>query len=136
MLCRVTGYGLRVSWRRVGCRRGHVEWSAVELTVDSSEPPEDAMRALGALYGVTLVVSSEVPDARRPAQNSTLKRRKRSAATRPRTGAPAVDSDAGEWAGSPSNAEVRAWARRTGLSVSDRGRVPASVLRGYRNAHQ
>ena len=89
------------------------------------------MRILGALYGVTLVVSTEVPDARRPAQKSTVKRRKRAAATKPRTGAPAVDADAGESAGSPSNAEVRAWARRTGFSVSDRGRVPASVLREY-----
>ena len=101
----------------VGCRRGDVEWSAVKLTVDSSEPLENAMRVLGALYGVTLVVSSEVPEASVPAQHSAVKRRKRSAA-------------------SPSNAEVRAWARRTGLSVSDRGRVPASVLQEYRNAHQ
>ena len=114
---------------------GHVERSAVKLTVDSNEPLEDAMRVLGALYGVTLVVSSEVPDARRPAQGRVT-RRKRSTATKPRTGAPAVDSDAAESAGSPSNAEVRAWARRTGLSVSDRGRVPASVLKEYRNAHQ
>ena len=94
------------------------------------------MRVLGALYGVTLVVSSEVPDARRPAQKSMVQRRKRSAAPRPRTGAPKVDANAGESAGSPSNAEVRAWARRTGLSVSDRGRVPASVLKEYRTAHQ
>ena len=108
----------------------------MKLTVDSSEPLEDAMRVLGALYGVTLVVSSEVPDARRPAQNSTGKRRKRSTATKPRTGAPAADADAGELAGSPSNAEVRAWARQSGVSTRDRGRVPASVLKEYRNAHQ
>jgi hypothetical protein len=101
-----------------------------------ANPLEDAMRVLGALYGVTLVVSSEVPEARRPAQHSAVKRRKRKAAMKPRTGAPAVDTGAGESVGSPSNAEVRAWARRTGLSVSDRGRVPASVLKEYRNAHQ
>ena len=120
----------------VGCRSGDVEWSAVKLTVESSEPLEDAMRVLGALYRVTLVVSSEAPDARMPAQKSTVKRRKRAAATKPRTRARAVDTDAGESAGSSSSAEVRAWARRTGLSVNDRGRVPASVLKEYRNAHQ
>ena len=108
----------------------------MKLTVDSNEPLEDAMRVLGALYGVTLVVSREVPDARRPAQKSGVTSKKRSPARKPRAGASAVDADAGESAGSPSNAEVRAWARRTGLSVSDRGRVPASVLKEYRNAHQ
>jgi hypothetical protein len=115
---------------------GHVKRSAVKLTVDSNEPLEDAMRVLGALYGVTLVVSREVSDPRRPAQKGRVTRRKGSTARKPRTGASAVDADAGESAGTPSNAEVRAWARRTGLSVSDRGRVPASVLKEYRNAHQ
>jgi hypothetical protein len=37
--------------------------------------------------------------------------------------------------GSPSNSELRSWARENGVAVSDRGRVPASVLTAYRNAH-
>ena len=31
--------------------------------------------------------------------------------------------------------EVRAWARRAGLKVSDRGRIPADVLSRYESAH-
>lgn len=132
MLCRVTNL-VATTWVAVA---GHDERSAVKLTVDSSEPLEDALRVLGALYGVTLVVSSEVPGARRPARHGTVKGRKRSAGARRRPGAAAVDAGAGESAGSASSAEVRAWARRTGLSVSDRGRVPASVLKEYRDAHR
>lgn len=114
----------------------------MKLTVDSSEPLEDAMRVLGALYGVTLVISSEAPDGKAPAQPRT-RRRTRAAPTKSRTGAPAGAGVAGQSrkgtaarsAGSASNAEVRAWARRTGLTVRDRGRVPASVLNAYRDAH-
>lgn len=37
--------------------------------------------------------------------------------------------------GVPSNAEVRSWARENGLTISDRRRVPASVMAAYRSAH-
>lgn len=36
---------------------------------------------------------------------------------------------------SPSNTELRSWARANGLTVSDRGRVPTSVRSAYRSAH-
>jgi len=35
----------------------------------------------------------------------------------------------------PSPAEVRAWARCAGWSISDRGRVPAAAVTAYRHAH-
>ena len=35
----------------------------------------------------------------------------------------------------PDSASVRAWAREEGLQVSDRGRVPADILRRYEAAH-
>jgi len=100
------------------------------------------MRVLGALYGVTLVVSSDEQDASRPATKRTTRRRP-SPAKEARTGVPTADAEAGKSkpetalrsAGSPSNAEVRSWARQSGLRVSDRGRVPASVMTAYRNAH-
>ena len=33
------------------------------------------------------------------------------------------------------SAEVRAWAKRTGIDVSDRGRIPAQVIRKYEASH-
>ena len=97
--------------------------NALRLTVDSSEPLEDAIRVLGALYGVTLVVSNEGPGA--PTSTQQLKPRAKRVATKPQTRA----------AGTASNAEVRSWARHAGLAVSDRGRLPASVMTAYRSAH-
>ncbi|MFL6133409.1 MAG: histone-like nucleoid-structuring protein Lsr2 [Nocardioidaceae bacterium] len=69
-------------------------------------------------------------------------RGRRSASTRPRTRARVAATDVrksrngtGARSGAASNAEVRSWARQTGLTVSDRGRVPASVLTAYLVAH-
>ncbi len=36
---------------------------------------------------------------------------------------------------SPTNAQIRAWARENGLAVSERGRLPARVLDAYAAAH-
>jgi hypothetical protein len=36
--------------------------------------------------------------------------------------------------GAPNSAEVRAWARSQGIKVSDRGRIPASVIASFRDA--
>ncbi|MGY2082357.1 histone-like nucleoid-structuring protein Lsr2 [Blastococcus sp. SYSU DS0539] len=33
-----------------------------------------------------------------------------------------------------SSAEIRAWARTQGIDVSDRGRIPADLLRRYRQS--
>ena len=35
-----------------------------------------------------------------------------------------------------TTAEVRRWAQRSGIPVSDRGRLPAHVLAAYANAHR
>jgi Lsr2 len=34
------------------------------------------------------------------------------------------------------SAEVRAWAKRTGIEVSDRGRIPAQVVKKYEASHR
>jgi hypothetical protein len=34
------------------------------------------------------------------------------------------------------SAEIRAWAKRTGLDVSDRGRIPGHVLAGFETTRQ
>jgi hypothetical protein len=36
--------------------------------------------------------------------------------------------------GAPNSAEVRAWARSQGIKVSDRGRIPASVIASFKEA--
>jgi hypothetical protein len=122
--------------------RNKLEGNAVRLTLDSSEPLEDAIRVLGALYGVTLIVSNGQPEASEPTHQPTS-RPKRADSTKPRAGAGSAGTQAGKSpertaprpAGPPSNAEVRSWARQAGLTVSDRGRVPASVMTSYRSAN-
>jgi hypothetical protein len=39
-------------------------------------------------------------------------------------------------ASSVSNVEVRSWALENGMTVSNRGRLPARVVAAYRHAHQ
>lgn len=109
------------------------------------------MRVLGALYAVTLVVSSVDLAASKPAtksrsgsaKNERRARRKSSPTRKARPAAPILGVDAAKSkeetarpsTGSPRNAEVRAWARQNGLTVSDRGRVAAPVMTAYREAH-
>jgi hypothetical protein len=116
----------------------------VKLTVDSNEPLEDAIRVVGALYGVTLVVAREGLEGMKPTQPSSSKPKKRSATTKPRRRAgvaahagsrKAQTTPAGS-ASTPSSADIRSWAQHTGLSVRGRGRVPASVLTAYQDAHK
>jgi hypothetical protein len=128
----------------------------LKLTLDSTEPLEDAMRVLGALYGVTLVVSPDEQDgtrsttaskpARKSASKATGSQRTVNSAPSAKKKAPAVASaakaakprskqkTAQRSVGASNNAEVRSWARQNGFTVSDRGRLPASVVTAYRNA--
>ena len=116
------------------------------------------MRVLGALYGVTLVVSPDEQDgtrsasttAAKPARKSTSKakgsQRTVNRAPSAKKKDPAVASaakaarprskqkTAQRSVGASSNAEVRSWARQNGFTVSDRGRLPVSVVTAYRNA--
>ena len=116
------------------------------------------MRVLGALYGVTLVVSPDEQDATRPARKTATKpdrrsaskpagnqktvKRAPSAAKQARPLMPSTEAatarstqkTASRSVDAPSNAEVRSWARQNGLTVSDRGRLPASILAAHRNA--
>lgn len=113
------------------------------------------MRVVGALYGVTLTVSApeagerasvaKKPSAQRarmPARTTTATdttspvvkgARSRSANknVRARKATPPASAEVG----SPNNAEVRSWARQSGLTISDRGRIPASVMTAYRDTH-
>jgi hypothetical protein len=101
----------------------------LKLTLDSSEPLEDAMRVIGALYGVTLGVAPNDADDR-----SSVDQQKEAPET---TKKPVGRARAAKRAGPAlsNNAEVRSWARQTGLTISDRGRIPTSVVAAYRDAH-
>ncbi|RHW22784.1 hypothetical protein D0Z08_31170 [Nocardioides immobilis] len=114
------------------------------------------MRVLGALYGVTLVVSPDEKDgtrattaskpARKIASKAKGSQRTVNSAPSAKKKTPAVASStkaakprskqqtAQRSVGASSNAEVRSWARQNGFTVSDRGRLPASVVTAYRNA--
>ena len=116
------------------------------------------MRVVGALYGVTLVLSKEEQDVPKPTMTKATQPTRKTASkpapskraakrkpTTARNARPAASSTsvepvrsaraaAARSAGHPSNAEIRSWARQNGLTVSDRGRLPASVVTAYRNA--
>lgn len=93
----------------------------MKLTVDSTEPIKDALRVLGVLYGVELVIATrrtDAPGAVGPGQSgrttkisgtrrspATIARGGKSRAQRP---TPTAAGDSSRSAGVASNAEVRA----------------------------
>jgi hypothetical protein len=110
-----------------------MEGSSVQLTIDSAEPLEQVLAAVGALYNVEVATSAPsvakkatraraAAPATRQKSPATHGPRSRKAATRPSRRASAVK---------PEPASVRAWAKATGLDVNDRGRVPANVTAAY-----
>ncbi len=113
-------------------RKAH---KSVKITIDSSEPLEDALRVLGAMYRVDLVVTA-APAAETDGDSfvaanagvaSAAPRKKRRSTGRTR--------GSGRKAGGPvSNAELRSWAKQHGYAVADRGRVPRAVVDAYRAA--
>jgi hypothetical protein len=140
---------LAVGNRRTGTRS---EGTAVKITLDSTEPLEDAIRVLGAMYDVTLVVSQgqvataplengSSTSSSTPVQSPKKQRRSRSDKRDSTAGSPAATSaesglrSVSKVSGRPSNADVRTWARENGLTVSDRGRLAGSVLAAYQSAN-
>jgi hypothetical protein len=53
----------------------------------------------------------------------------------PASDAPATTPVTEPGATSPSSAQVRAWARSTGLAVADRGRLPPDIWQAWHDAH-
>lgn len=98
----------------------------MQLTIDSTEPLSKVTTVVGALYGVDLVVSGS-QSAGEPAHNG--RRRKaaiaasktaRRSAGRARRNGKRVDASV-----------VRQWAVERGMTVSNRGQLPKSVLAAY-----
>jgi len=111
----------------------------MQLTIDSNEPLDHVLRVVGSLYGVNLVVADQ--SGQGPAEPAALPEdtpsqprasrprgaKKAASKTPPRSGRTA---DGGS---KPDLTAVRQWARDNGYAVSDRGRVPNSVLAAYDN---
>lgn len=83
------------------------------LTLDSNERLKDAIRVVGSLYGVTLVVSPDGRSASQPTRSTSTEPKRRS--TGPRRGGRTVGADtssgkprtaAARSAGAPSHADV------------------------------
>ena len=117
----------------------------MKVTIDSSEPLDDALRVLGALYDVTLVVSPSMADSfgdaaeKTPAKPVTAGSRpsRRGAAKERALRTPKGRGGRARGKVAPvGTAELRTWARDNGYAVSDRGRVAASVAQAYDAAHQ
>ena len=104
---------------------------AVKVTIDSNEPLTGALRVLGAVYDVTVVVAEDGMSARKPpvkgsatpsSPKASVRRARKKLAAQP--------------AASVSNVDVRSWAQENGMTVSNRGRLPARVVAAYREAHR
>jgi hypothetical protein len=140
----VARYGLSVLGVLVACRKALI----MKLTLDSAEPLDVALRVVGALYGVRLAVNTDdAPErdgADQPApatvtagdaagRRASTSRGRRQAGKGGRATSRRRNTRRADPSG--NTAEIRAWARRTGLTVSDRGRISGTVLAAYRNAH-
>jgi hypothetical protein len=106
----------------------------VKVTIDSGEPLHDALRVVGALYDVQLVVADPSTPTSTAEDPGTRKApRTRTSATRGRTG---KRSAAAKSSAPVSTLELRSWARQNGFTVSERGRVATKVIAAYRAAHK
>jgi Lsr2 len=105
--------------------------AAVKVTIDSSEPLSDALRVLGAMYDATVVVAEDGMSAPTPPAKGGLS----PASPKARVGR-ARKNLAAQPATSVNNVEVRSWALENGITVSNRGRLPARVVAAFRDAHQ
>jgi len=123
--------------------------NAVQLTIDSTEPLQQVLAVVGALYGVEVTVASDAAvtgnvgadtDARSAegpgavaADNTTPRR-----APRTRKGTSSAPTRGrgrrGDSAVAAGPSAVRAWAREHGHQVSDRGRIPAVVVSAFEAA--
>lgn len=106
----------------------------MKISIDSTEPLEDVLRVVGAVYGVTLAVATENPERTQAAgpERSPRRRPAKRRASAPKRGARRGSANGRSTVG---QAQIRSWARENGHTVSDRGRLPAAVLAAYRDAN-
>ena len=116
----------------------------MKVTIDSNEPLENALRVLGAMYDVTLDVSTlQSAQPQEPSRSvgdksagKTGTASVRSARRKPKRAAKRAQGSRRGSARSVSNAELRSWAKEHGYTVADRGRLPADVVEAYHVAQR
>ncbi len=118
--------------------------ATVKVTIDSSEPLDQALRVLGAMYDVTLRISSTDTNEPNGSQHSSsdgdlFSPRKPGRKGRPGRSASAArrkSSTGGKRAARVrvSTAELRSWARENGYTVAERGRLPKEIAAAYNAA--
>ena len=107
----------------------------MRVSIDSTEPVEQVIRVIEALYGVKLTVAATSGAAPAgPAVTGERRRGTRAAGNRAtRTGGNGRVRSR-KRVESISNAELRSWARENGHAVRERGRIPAAVSAAYYEA--
>ncbi len=106
----------------------------MQLTIDSTQPLDDVLRVVGALYDVKLEVTTNGA-ATSNGSAASLPRSGRSRTARASTSSRPSRGGGRKRSSRVSPSEVRNWAVNNGFEVSARGRIPASVLSAYANAH-
>lgn len=96
--------------------RFSIDGASYEIDLNA-EHAEELRETLGPWIGHARQVGGRSPRTRRPASRASARRG---------GGAPGRQ---------PSTQEVRAWAREQGIPVSERGRIPASLVESYLAQH-
>ncbi len=104
----------------------------MQLTIDSSQPLDDVLRVVGAMFNVTLQVEAgaATPVAQVPTRAAGARRPRQAA------GRSAGRRTTTRRGGRGSTADIRRWAIEHGLDVRSRGRIPSTVVSAYRAAHR
>ena len=117
----------------------------MKVTIDSTEPLQDALRVIGALYDVTLTQAEPASNAATTTTRTTRTRKPAATADRASAAQPAEAAAprssgrrarlAPTTAAAPKTSDIRAWAQANGHQISDRGPLPAAVIAEYRQLH-
>lgn len=110
----------------------------MKISIDSSDSLDDALRLVGAFYGVTLHVGGSAESSNGSADAAPRARSARGqngrATTRAARGRRTTSGRRTSRRRGPTATDVRQWARDNGMAVNDRGRIPAAVQAAYREA--
>lgn len=106
----------------------------MQVTIDSTDPLEQVLPVIAALYGVELSVTPREVVAGRVTPPSSSPKSVRSRRGRPtKAAAPAggVRRRARRGGAKPDPGQVRSWARANGYAVKDFGRLPVALVAAY-----
>lgn len=100
----------------------------MQLTIDSSQPLDDVLRVIGAMYNVRLTTDG----TRRVTSADEVPERKKEtiAVSSRRRGSAKLRRDVA------STADVRAWALANGYEVGSKGRISDSVVAAFKAARR